>query len=135
MLLKGKKGLILGIGNQDSISWGVAKKALEAGAGSIITYQTDTLKRRVEPLTQTLHNASIFLCDVEDSEKISDLFHHIRRTWGSLDFMLHGAAYSDKQELTGKFLDTTKNNFHRTLHISCFSFIEMVREAADIPKI
>ena len=132
MLLKGKKGLILGVANQDSISWGVAKTASEAGAELIITYQTDTLRRRVEPLAQTLHNASIFPCDVEDSQNISNLFEHVRRTWGNLDFMLHGAAYSDKQELTGKFLDTTKSNFNRTLNISCFSFIEMVKEAEDI---
>ncbi|ETZ05260.1 MULTISPECIES: enoyl-ACP reductase FabI [Holospora] len=133
MLLKGKKGLILGVANQDSISWGVAKKVAESGAELVITYQTDTLKRRVEPLAKTLDSAaSIFPCDVEDSNQIFDLFQHIRKTWGKLDFMLHGAAYSDKQELKGKFLDTSKQNFIRTMHISCFSLIEMTKEAASL---
>ncbi|ETZ07747.1 enoyl-[acyl-carrier-protein] reductase [NADH] 1 [Holospora obtusa F1] len=133
MLLKGKKGLILGVANQDSISWGVARKVSEAGADLIITYQTDTLKRRVEPLAKTLDPAaSIFPCDVEDSAQVFDLFQHIRKTWGKLDFMLHGAAYSDRQELTGKFLDTSKQNFVRTMNISCFSFIEMTKEASSL---
>ena len=132
MLLNEKKGLILGVVNRESICWGVAKKASEEGAELIITYQTDTLKRRVEPLAKTLEKASIFPCDVENSDQITHLFQHIRSTWGKLDFMLHGAAYSDKHALTGKFLDTTKENFTRTLNISCFSFIEMVKEAATL---
>lgn len=130
-LLKGKKGLILGVANQDSIAWGVARKAAQEGAELILTYQNESIKRRVEPLARTL-NALVYPCNVDQTEEVFALFQWIRERWGALDFLLHGVAYSDKQELKGRFLDTTKENFLHTMSVSCFSLIETAKQAAPL---
>ena len=130
-LLQGKKGLILGVANKESIAWGVAQKAAQEGAELILTYQNDALKRRVEPLAESI-GAHTHICDVENSEHLSSLFQYIRETWGSIDFFLHGSAYSDKEQLKGLFVDTTKENFLKTMHVSCYSFIDMTREIVPL---
>jgi enoyl-[acyl-carrier protein] reductase I len=130
-LLQGKRGLILGVANKESIAWGIAQKAAQEGAELILTYQNDALKRRVEPLSEFI-GARTHLCDVENRDQILALFQYIRDTWGKIDFFLHGSAYSDKEQLKGLFVETTKENFIQTMHVSCFSLIEMTREIAPL---
>ena len=131
-ILKGKKGVVMGVANNHSIAWGIAKKLAEQGAELCFTYQGESLLRRIEPLAQSIDNKFILECDVLNNESIKDTFSQIKKKWGSLAFVLHSIAFSDKNELKGKYVDSTRENFSNTMLISCFSFTEIAKEAYPI---
>ena len=131
-LIKGKKGLIMGVANERSIAWGIAKKLSENGAELAFTYLGDTLKKRVIPLANSLNSNFTLNCDVEKKEDIIKTFDDIKNKWGSIDFIVHAVAFSDKSELTGEYLNTSRENFLRSMLISCFSFTEVAKEASKI---
>lgn len=133
-LLKGKKGLIMGVANDRSIAWGIAQACAQQGAELAFTYQNDTLKKRVEPLTQTLGSPLLVQCEVTDESALDETFKAIEEQWGELDFLVHAVAFSDKNELKGKYADTTLDNFLNTMHISCYSFTSVARRAAKLMK-
>ena len=128
-ILKGKKGIVMGVANNHSIAWGIAQKLAEQGAELCFTYQGESLLRRIEPLAQSIDNNFILECNVLNNESIKDTFSKIKKKWGSLDFVLHSIAFSDKNELKGKYVDSTRENFSNTMLISCFSFTEIAKEA------
>ena len=132
--MKGKKGLIMGVANERSIAWGIAQKLSEAGAELAFTYLGDALKKRVVPLADKLNSNVTFSCDVEKKEDIIKLFEDIKSNWGKIDFVVHAIAFSDKSELSGEYLNTTRENFLRSMLISCFSFTEVSREASKVMK-
>ena len=127
--LKGKKGIIMGVANDHSIAWGIAKQLSEQGADLCFTYQGESLLRRIQPLAKSINNDFILECDVLNNESVKNTFKEIKKKWGSLDFVLHSIAFSDKNELRGKFVDTSRENFSNTMLISCFSFTEIAKEA------
>ncbi len=131
-LMHGKRGLIMGVANDHSIAWGIAKVLAAEGATLAFTYQGEALGRRVRPLAQSLGSALLMSCDVEDVDSVDAVFSEIGRTWGSLDFLVHAIAFSDKNELKGRYADTSRDNFIRTMVISCFSFTEVARRAAAL---
>src|SRR5436309_1271775 len=114
-LMQGKRGLVMGVANDHSIAWGIAKTLHEHGAGLAFTYQGEALGKRVKPLAESLGASLILQCDVEDGTSIDQLFGAIENHWGSLDFAVHCIAYSDKSELKGRYADTTRENFLRTM--------------------
>ena len=125
--MKGKKGLIMGVANERSIAWGISQKLSEAGAELAFTYLGDALKKRVVPLAEKLNSNITFSCDVENKEDVIKLFKDIKLKWNEIDFVVHAVAFSDKSELSGEYLNTTRENFLKTLHISAYSLTEMVR--------
>jgi len=131
-LMKGKRGLIMGIANDHSIAWGIAKTLAAQGAELAFTYQGEALGKRVRPLAQSLHVDTVLACDVENLESVDSVFNSLRDKWGGLDFLVHAIAFSDKSELKGRYADTTRENFSRTMLISCFSFTELARRAAEL---
>ncbi len=131
-LVKGKKGLIMGVANERSIAWGISKKLSEEGAQLAFTYLGDALKKRVVPLAKSLNSEATFSCNVENKDEIIKLFKDIKSTWGSLDFVVHAVAFSDKSELQGEYLNTSRDNFLKSMLISCFSLTEVAREASKI---
>ena len=131
-LVKGKKGLIMGVANERSIAWGIAKKLFENGAELAFTYLGDTLKKRVIPLAESLKSNFTLNCDVERKEDIIKTFEEIKNKWGSLDFVVHAVAFSDRSELSGEYLNTSRENFLKSMLISCFSFTEVAKEASQI---
>ena len=131
-LMKGKKGLIMGVANERSIAWGISQKLAEAGAELAFTYLGDALKKRVIPLAEKLNSKVTFSCDVENKEEVIKLFEDIKSEWGQIDFVVHAVAFSDKSELSGEYLNTTRENFLRSMLISCFSFTEVAKEASKI---
>ena len=133
-LMKGKKGLIMGVANERSIAWGISKKLAENGAELAFTYLGDALKKRVVPLAESLNSNIILSCDVEDKNEIVKLFEDIKSKWGELDFVVHAIAFSDRSELSGEYLNTTRENFLKSMLISCFSFTEIAKEASKIMK-
>ncbi len=128
--MQGRRGLILGVANDHSIAWGIAQTLSRHGAELAFTYQGEAFGRRVKPLAQSLGSSLVLPCDVEDLETVDGVFATLDREWGSLDFVVHAIAYSDRAELKGRYADTTRENFIRTLVISCFSFTEIARRAA-----
>ena len=120
-LMAGKRGLIMGVANNRSIAWGIAKACADAGAELALTWQGDALKKRVEPLAQELGAFMAGHCDVTDLETIDAVFAGLEKHWGKIDFVVHAIAFSDKDELTGRYLDTSRDNFNRTMDISVFS--------------
>ena len=134
MLLKGKKGLIMGVANDRSIAWGISKKLAEHGAELAFTYVGDALKKRVIPLAESLGSKFTLDCNVENKDQIINTFKEIKKKWSSLDFVVHAVAFSDKPELSGEYLNTTRDNFLNSMLISCFSFTEVAQEAAPIMK-
>ena len=110
-LMKGKKGLIMGVANERSIAWGISQKLAEAGAELAFTYLGDALKKRVIPLAEKLNSKVTFSCDVENKEEVVKLFEDIKSQWGEIDFVVHAVAFSDKSELSGEYLNTTRENF------------------------
>ncbi|MBH21572.1 MAG: enoyl-[acyl-carrier-protein] reductase FabI [Rhodobiaceae bacterium] len=128
-LLKGKRGVIMGVANDHSIAWGIAKALNNAGAELAFSYQSDTLKKRVDPLANQLNSKIVLPCDVESSENITDFFSKIASSWGSIDFVVHAIAFSDKSQLKGNYYHTTKDNFIKTMLVSCYSFTEIARES------
>jgi len=131
-LLKGKKGLIMGVANDRSIAWGIAKKLAEHDAELAFTYLGDALKKRVIPLAESLKSNFTLSCDVEKKEDIIRTFDDIKKKWGNLDFVVHAIAFSDRSELSGEYLNTSRVNFLKSMLISCFSFTEIAKEASKI---
>jgi enoyl-[acyl-carrier protein] reductase I len=131
-LLNGKRGLILGVANDHSIAWGIAEAAANAGAELAFTYQTESFERRVKPLAESLGAKVILPCDVVDDCSLDAVFDEIAAVWGTLDFVVHSVAYSDKTELSGAYSETTRENFLRTLDISCYSFTGIARRASEL---
>ncbi|RXT50470.1 enoyl-[acyl-carrier-protein] reductase [Bosea sp. Tri-44] len=131
-LLRGKRGLVMGVANNRSIAWGIAKAAADAGAELAFTYQGDALKKRVEPLAKQLGGHVVGHCDVTDGSTIDAVFAEIEKLWGKLDFVVHCIAFSDKDELTGRYVDTTEANFSKSLLISCYSFTAITQRAEKL---
>ena len=129
-LMRGKRGLVMGIANDHSIAWGIAKTLSEHGAKLAFTYQGDALGKRVKPLADSLGVDLVLPCDVENLASVDSVFEALRTKWGQLDFLVHAVAFSDKNELKGRYADTTRENFSRTMLISCFSFTELAKRAA-----
>jgi len=131
-LMAGKKGLILGIANDRSLAWGITRAVADHGAELALTYQGDALHKRVMPLAESIGAAMVVPCDVTDQASLDRLFATLGETWGGLDFLVHAIAYSDKEELKGRYVDTTAGNFTRSMMISCYSFTELCRRAAPL---
>ena len=131
-ILKGKRGLVMGVANDHSIAWGIARSARAHGAEVALTYQGEQFGRRVRPLADSIGAAMTLHADVLDAESLNLAFAEIGRVWGGLDFIVHAIAYSDKNELTGRYADTSRENFLRTMEISCYSFVDVTRRAAEI---
>ena len=131
-LMRGRKGLVMGIANDRSLAWGIARAVAEQGAELAITYQGDALKKRVEPLAAQLGQDFLLPADVTDKKSMDALFATISERWGKLDFAIHAIAYSDKEELKGKYLHTSEENFLRSMHISCFSFTDLARRCEPL---
>jgi len=131
-LMEGKRGLVMGVANDHSIAWGIAKTLAAHGATLAFTYQGEALGRRVMPLAQSVGAALVLPCDVEDIASVDATFATLADKWGSLDFLVHAVAFSDKNELKGRYADTTRTNFMRTMLISCFSFTEVAKRAAAL---
>jgi len=132
MIMKGKKGLIMGVANDRSISWGIAKKIASEGAEIAFTYQVEALKKRVEPLAKSIGSSILIPCDVTDSLSMENTFEIIKKEWGDIDFLVHGIGFSNKDELRGKYYNTSSENFNQTMHVSCYSFTEACRLAEPI---
>ncbi len=133
-LMKQKRGLIMGVANDHSIAWGMARCLRAQGAELAFTYQGDSLKKRVEPLAREAGSDFLIDCDVEDEAQIDNVFAAIEKRWGGMDFLVHAVAYSNKEELKGRYVDTTLENFLHTMHISCYSFTSVMRRAAPLMK-
>lgn len=133
-LLKDKKGIIMGLANDKSIAWGIAKMAAAQGAQLAFNYQGDALKKRVEPLAASLGSTIVEPCDVTDDAALDAFFARIQREWGELDFLVHAIAYSDKNELKGDYVDTSLANFQNTMAISCYSFTALAKRAYPLMK-
>jgi enoyl-[acyl-carrier protein] reductase I len=131
-LMQGKRGLVLGVANDHSIAWGIANALAEHGAELAFTYQGDGFAKRVKPLAESVGSNIVLPCDVSDDDSIDAVFSAIEKEWGSLDFVVHSVAYSDKDELSGRYVDTTRDNFKLTLDISCFSFTTIAQRAAAL---
>lgn len=131
-LMKGKRGVIMGLANDRSIAWGISKVLQEHGAELIFTYPSDALLKRVQPLANSLGFNDIYKCDVTNPQEIVDLYKQIGDDFGKIDFVVHSIAFSNKNELEGKYVDTSLDNFLTTMNISCYSFVAVVREAAKI---
>jgi enoyl-[acyl-carrier protein] reductase I len=133
-LMQGKRGLIMGVANNRSIAWGIAKAAAAQGASLAFTYQGDALKKRVEPLAAELNSKLVLPCDVTDTASVDAVFAELGKQWGSLDFLVHAIAFSDKAELDGRYVDTTEKNFTQTMLISCYSFTALAQRAEKLMK-
>ncbi len=131
-LLEGKRGLIMGVANDRSLSWGIAHVAAAHGADLAFTYQGEPLLKRVQPLAESVGASILAPCDVMDEASLDALFATISAKWGGLDFVVHGVAFSDKSELDGRYVDTTRSNFLRTLDISCYSFTALAKRAMPL---
>jgi enoyl-[acyl-carrier protein] reductase I len=131
-IMAGKRGLIMGVANDRSIAWGIAKAAADHGAELAFTFQGEALEKRVRPLAQQVGSTLVEPCDVTEDGSIDRVFEKVEAAWGGLDFVVHAIAYSDKEELKGKYVDTTRNNFQRTMDISCYSFTAIAKRAAEL---
>ena len=130
--LKNKRGIIMGVANDHSIAWGIAKTLSNEGADLCFTYQGESLLRRVSPLAKSINNDFLIECDVSKKESIKNTFKEIKEKWDTVDFILHSIAFSDKEELKGKYIKTSRENFTKTMLISCFSFTEIANEAHEM---
>ena len=128
-LMKNKKGLIMGVANNHSLAWGIAKNLNKHGASLAFTYQGESFRKRVEPLAKSVSSDLLFDCDVTNKDQIESTFSSLSQEWGGIDFIVHGIAYSDRNELTGRYIDTSKENFLKTLEISCFSLTDVSKIA------
>lgn len=133
-LMQGKRGLIMGVANNRSIAWGIAKATAAQGASLAFTYQGDALKKRVEPLAAEAGSQIVLPCDVADSASMDAVFAELGRRWGALDFLVHAIAFSDKAELDGRYLDTSAKNFNQTMLISCYSFTALAQRAEKLMR-
>ena len=132
MILKNKKGIIFGVANDHSIAWGIAKKMHQNGAKIALTYQNETLLKRVKPLSESVKADLLIQCDVSKENEIENCFNNIKNKWKNIDFIIHAVAFSDKNELSGRYLDTSADNFLNTLNISCFSLTSISKSALNI---
>jgi enoyl-[acyl-carrier protein] reductase I len=130
MLMQNKRGLIMGVANQNSIAWGIAKTLAAHGASLAFTYQGEALGKRVKPLAESVGSSLVLPCDVEDIASVDQVFETLKAEWGSLDFIVHAIGFADKNELKGRYAETSRENFIRTMVISCFSFTEIAKRAA-----
>jgi enoyl-[acyl-carrier protein] reductase I len=133
-LMAGKRGMIMGVANDRSLAWGIAKALSEAGAELAFTYQGEALGKRVRPLAESLDSEFVLEADVTSEASLDAVFAAVGERWGGLDFLVHAIAFSDRNELTGKYVNTTRDNFLRTLDVSCFSFTDLCRRAAPLMK-
>jgi enoyl-[acyl-carrier protein] reductase I len=131
-LMAGKRGLIMGVANDRSIAWGIARACATHGAELAFTFQGEALEKRVRPLADQVNAKLVLPCDVTNGASIDALFAELQKSWGKLDFVVHAIAYSDKEELKGLYVDTTRENFLRTMDISCFSFTDLCRRAVPL---
>jgi len=131
-LMAGKRGLIMGVANNRSIAYGIAKAVTAQGAEIALTYQGDALKKRVNPIAEELGCKVVLPCDVTDGASMDQVFDHLRAEWGRLDFLVHAIAYSDKNELDGRYVDTSEENFKQTMLVSCFSFTALAKRAEPL---
>ena len=132
--MHGKRGLVMGVANNRSIAWGIAKALSDAGAELAFSYQGEAIEKRIIPLAGELKSNITIECDVSDEASIINLINEIEKVWGQIDFIVHAIAYSDKNELTGKYIETSKDNFLQTMHISCYSFTSVAKHAQKILK-
>lgn len=133
-LMKGKRGLIMGVANDKSIAWGIAAAAAAQGAELAFTYQGEALKKRVEPLAASVGSDMVIPCDVTDTDSVDNVFAVLKEKWGELDFVVHAIAYSDKNELKGRYIETSLNNFLMSMNISCYSFTAIAQRAEKMMK-
>lgn len=133
-LMAGKKGLVMGVANDRSLAWGIAKSVAEHGAKLAFTYQGEALARRVGPLAESLGSNVLLPCDVNDDAALDAVFDDIATRWDGLDFVVHAIAFSDKEELKGRYVDTTPENFAQTMQVSCYSFTAICRRAAALMR-
>ena len=133
-IMKGKKGLVMGVANEKSIAWGMAKALHGAGAELAFTYQGDAFGKRVKPLVQSLDSNILIDCDVTNENNLDDVFSTLEDKWKNIDFIVHAIAYSNKDELQGRYVDTSLDNFLKTMHISCYSFTSIMRRAKNLMK-
>jgi enoyl-[acyl-carrier protein] reductase I len=133
-LLAGKRGLIMGVANDRSIAWGIARAAHAAGAELAFTFQGEALEKRVRPLAQSLGSDMVLPCDVASDGSIEEVFAEVERRWGALDFLVHAIAYANKDELKGKYVNTSRENFVRSLDISCYSFTAVAQRAVPLMR-
>jgi enoyl-[acyl-carrier protein] reductase I len=133
-LMAGKRGLIMGVANDHSIAWGIAKELAAQGAEMAFTYQGAAFEKRVRPLAESVGSKIILPADVEDEQSLEALFSKLEHVWGHMDFLVHAVAFSDKTELKGRYVDTTRRNFHKTMDISCFSFTDLARRAQPLMR-
>ena len=131
-LMQGKRGLIMGVANDHSIAWGISQQLAAQGAELAFTYQGDAFGKRLEPLAKSVGADIMIPCDVEDISTVDHVFAVLKEKWGKIDFLVHSIGFSDKNELKGKFADTTRANFSRTMVISAFSFVEVTKRAAEL---
>ncbi len=131
-LMAGKRGLIMGVANDHSIAWGIARELRAQGADLAFTFQGAAFEKRVRPLAESVDSTLVMPCDVEDEVAIAAVFDELSATWGKLDFVVHAIAYADKEELKGLYLNTSRENFRRTMAISCYSFTAICRAAAPL---
>ena len=132
LLMNGKRGLIMGVANDHSIAWGIARTLAAHGAQLAFTFQGDAQARRLRPLAQTVGSDFVLPCDVEDITSVDGVFEALSKAWGRLDFLVHAIGFTDKNELRGRYADTTRENFLRTMLISCFSFTEVAKRAVSL---
>ena len=133
-IMKGKRGLIMGVANDHSIAWGIARALASQGAELAFTYQSDSFAKRVEPLAASVGTSKLIECDVADPISIEKAFSKIGGIWEDLDFVVHAIAYSDKEELKGRYVDTSQKNFLNTMNVSCYSFTAIAQKAAKLMK-
>ena len=131
-LMHGKRGLVMGVANHHSIAWGCAQALHEAGAELAFTFQGEAFEKRVRPLAESLGAGLVMDADVQDPDSLDAVFARLGEEWGTLDFVIHAIAYSDKNELTGRFADTSRENFLRSMDISCYSFVDVARRASEL---
>ncbi len=131
-LLAGKKGLIMGVANDRSLAWGIARRAAEHGATLAFTYQGDALERRVRPLAESVGSEFLLPCDVSEPDSIDAVFAEIASRWKELDFLVHAIGFSDRNELRGRYIDTSRENFLHTMDVSCYSFTAVARRAEPL---
>ncbi len=131
-LMEGKRGLIMGLANDKSIAWGIAKALADAGATLAFSYQGDALKKRVDPLAASLGSDTVLPCDVSDMDSVDQLFVDLKAKWGTMDFIVHAIGFSDKNELRGRYVDTSRQNFLTSMDISVYSFTAVVKRAAEM---
>ncbi len=133
-IMKGKRGLVMGVANEKSIAWGMAKILADNGAEMAFTYQGDAFGKRVKPLAASIGSSLLIDCDVSNESDLDNVFAILKQEWDEIDFVIHAIAFSDKEELKGRYVDTSLDNFLKSMHISCYSFTSIMRRAAPMMK-